>query len=1166
MTPEKWLNDLLEKRGLTQPDGRMLYEYRLSNEEYSSLHETIKFALDFGRLDEVAKRIRRFSALFVMYASEWWRRDYDGGAWRWTPIIQSFGGDPNALPTNVRTDCVVLGFAYWGHRPNGVGKKFFGSVVAQGGLPLKFIAHGRGKLTSIMEHSIRLASRYRWDNSQLIDSIAERSNELPDSLRRHEIFELIASMVTSILEIKQEFGLSGVADPLAVLNNNDPVWRQRFPLPLDDQAAQALLTGLVKEAARQSSNSQLAIFTVERFLKTVGDRRYQLVSSLLCPQTVDADALATLFSLPSAESLPRYFNLDLKLQSREPFADGRQLLGSQIAKVSLSPRKRIWSGLEACAENSLILCGPNGDLRENPLSLPGGGELLCDEPWVFVFRDGQYKLAACGSARVPEDEALITLPNGWQIELAQDASSVDEGHCEINGCEIPLFRVQGDISIINDNLKYRIRTRQATNAIEVYVWEGRKFHYPSTPSSIYIGTPKLYRYSADGERARISSSDMKWFIAGSRTPVDDPSSSRGPMDVVLFRDGENIARFRLVVIDSAAQTKFVSGPTSATGNILLDGWGNSDISVQPLSGLTTQVLASPNGYELLLDGGLIPPESITLELHWPKCLRDVRLKLPFPCSGGRFFDGTGGSLRDREVLPLKHIMGAKMRVFDRNPQQPKRYEIAMTLKGTSLKEKKPVSLGKDGSAEIRLIDLQPHIEILMGFSDSLDAVVEVALNANDSCVCSIQISRYEFHLVHLPPGRIGLPTKAIERLDTDRLSGIRMLAKPITSLDHDVIEMVQVCSEGVHTGVWRLDELDPRASPWLIYPDESSSVYFRPTAWVSFAEHGEEAQALTGKCPLAQAMMASVTEERERQISDVLTCMAKDFSHDSWNLIDHLWKSFHHLPLSSLDVFRDLGGKPEVLVALMLRSQLSVDDLLELTRRLRDELGLVWELTTIPMWEAAVKSFWSYWKKILGIDAAQASFPIVLSDRFDALSSNVPSLKLMLDFVQYEVINRKTDELSILWEQSDKDSLAAARQLWSGSESLGNTLLFVAHAQDANWPAEKTFFESAWKGFVKSSDMKTQGVIEPIAKYLFWIRPSDFKLAVANAPVLCALWAVTGVDQAWWNDSKHRLALRKLRAFDPIWFEQAFRQAVAACLSLDKLIYPKQLITFDGAQ
>ena len=55
-------------------------------------------------------------------------------------------------------------------------------------------------------------------------------------------------------------------------------------------------------------------------------------------------------------------------------------------------------------------------------------------------------------------------------------------------------------------------------------------------------------------------------------------------------------------------------------------------------------------------------------------------------------------------------------------------------------------------------------------------------------------------------------------------------------------------------------------------------------------------------------------------------------------------------------------------------------------------------------------------------------------------------------------------------------------------------------------------------------------------------------------PVLCALWAVTGTSQEWWRKPERRLALRKIKAFDPIWFELAFGKAVAACLALDILV------------
>ena len=206
---------------MERPDGRMLYGYRLSEVEYQYLREALSLAAQFGRLDEVMVQMRGVCQLFVLYASEWWRREYSGGAWRWDPIIASIGGQPDELSANVRTDCVIRGFSYWNHRPGGSGKKYFGAIVAHGGLPLKAIGQKAGKFSAVMSHTMRLAARYRWDQEQMAEAVAERAAEFPDSLRRPEIYELIARMMTSVLDLKREYGLTGDADPIETLNGKD---------------------------------------------------------------------------------------------------------------------------------------------------------------------------------------------------------------------------------------------------------------------------------------------------------------------------------------------------------------------------------------------------------------------------------------------------------------------------------------------------------------------------------------------------------------------------------------------------------------------------------------------------------------------------------------------------------------------------------------------------------------------------------------------------------------------------------------------------------------------------------------------------------------------------------------------------------------------------------
>lgn len=1157
MTPDKWIKELLNSKNLERPDGRMLYGYRLSNEEYKSLREMLAYTADFGELDEVSSRIRGFAALFVLYAAEWWRREYQGGAWRWTSIISDFGGNAKELDAAARTKCVISGFAFWGHRPDGEGKKFFGAIVAHGGLPLKLIGQGGGKLASIMDYTLRLAARYHWDSLQIVNAIEERADELPtDSLRRPEIYQLIANMVVTVLELKQEFRLAGIADPLAVLNALEPDWQLRFPLSLEDTAAQTLLSGLVKEAAQQLMLASSVIFSVERMLRKTADGKYELTSALACPQTLAADTLAELFGL---NELPRYFSIDVQVDERKPFCEGRQILGADTATVSLAGGKCVWHGVDACSEHLLYLRGQSGNLRENPLPIPGGAELSQDEPWVFVLHDGKLRWVAAGSARVPEEEAVVALPGGWEIEPANADSIADfVGHCHLGDQQIALYSVRGEMTLRRCEQHYRIRTKQATSASDTYVWEGRRIAYPSSPQPVFIGVPKLFCYPPEGERSRVPTAELHWFAAGTNNRFEDVTNAHGPLDVYLVRDGERLARFRFVVLDSSARTDFSSGTSASEGHIHLEGWGCSDVSIDDQLGLHCKVEQAGRGVKLFLQGGDIPPESVSVAIRWQRCAQELRIKLPFPSAGGRFFDAKEKPLREGDEIALRHLTGARLRIFDRNPLAPKRYDVSLTLgqgkRGmhtADLKIERPISLLPNGSAELRLIDLQKDIEKLMSFSDELDATVNVAVLVGSRQTTAVRVSRYETVFERDSLAVSFLP-KAIERLDMASLEQIIVKAAPLTSLGGTCIQLEQEYSEGVPAACWQAAGLNATYSPWLIFPDDASSVFFRPTIWGRPVDSPE--MGTNSGCSLAQAMSIREAEVRMETIATILDAMATDFNHPSWQLIEYLLETFHHLPLSSLDVFRLIGAQPTAAVSLLLRSQFSEDRLFEFARRLRDELGLVWELASIDIWRNAASKLYQYWVATLGEDDAKASFPIILKARLDRLAGEHPPLQLMLDVLLLELTSHPSNALVEVQRVSQGDRLAFTQQLWRGHDSLAQNLLFRGHANDADWP-ERAFFQEAITGFIEVAAKPLQKKLEPIFREIFWMdMPKDFKVSVANIPVLCALWAVTGTSQEWWEKPERRLALRKIKAFDPIWFEQSFGKAVAACLALGILV------------
>ena len=70
---DNWLQDFLSRRDLSRPDKLALYAYRCSQEEFDSLGSRLERTPSHIRLTEDAA-VRAF----VLYASEWWQRKYEG--------------------------------------------------------------------------------------------------------------------------------------------------------------------------------------------------------------------------------------------------------------------------------------------------------------------------------------------------------------------------------------------------------------------------------------------------------------------------------------------------------------------------------------------------------------------------------------------------------------------------------------------------------------------------------------------------------------------------------------------------------------------------------------------------------------------------------------------------------------------------------------------------------------------------------------------------------------------------------------------------------------------------------------------------------------------------------------------------------------------------------
>lgn len=1136
---DAWLGKFFESRNLAAPDGRMLYAYRLSENEYRSLRTTLETWVAAVGFNELAQRDVAFCARFVLLASEWWHREYAGGAWRWDPIIELVSGRDD-VDVGSRTTCVERGFAFWGHRPVNSGKKFLGTVVAHGGLPLRALGQGIGTVSRILRDSLRLSARYGWQEEQLVSAIGERDLGLPESLRKDEIYRLLATMVLTALDLRREYSLAGSSDPIAVLQARDEKWMERFPISLEESAARPLLTDLLKEAAAQKQSATTTLFSVRRSLMQSGEGMFELQATVTAPRQASAEQLAGALRLRDVEQLPSYFSVDLA-GDPECWLEGRLLLG-QAQSVRLDGRARTLRGPRALDELTVAVRRRATPIGDGPCTLPGGSSVSLDQPWVFAEREGAWLLAGVGGARLPEQTLRVALPAGWCATAESADSSISRvGFVRVECApDMELLAISGNACVENENERFYIRSGQSAKLTETLIWDGKRLAWQPKRYPAFCGLPKLRRIAEDGSQSYVPLADITWKAVGGLQATLAAHAVRGLVDAVVTQGRETQTRTRMLILGDSARIEFKSGREINSGALRFCGFGDMRAAVLS-DGVTGTSDTQAGDQTLNLSATGTPPESVNVGLT--RGNHEVIFTLPFPSTGGRFFDERGQLMQDREQFSLRDLSGSRLRIFDQNPDSPKRYSLRLSLccsdrKACRHDDEIFLSLPANGVAEFRLIDVHRNIETMLSFSDELDAKVRLSLAISDRIASSIEVSRYDAHLEHTGHGLMSLATAGLLRTEMGALDTIRLMAAPLLHAGSDPQTLDQLTSEGVLTATWRTSTLAAEHGPWLIFPAAESSLAVRPLIWCP-----QSPDLKDDASELAMAMAEPDATARLVAISVALKAAMQDYADSSWDQLDYLCKTFAHLPLSALDVFRVLVKEPAHVVAFALRTKADVESF---CRRLGSELGFVWELTSPDDWVLAVKRLEAYFARQLPAESLATIFPVLLKDRCDQVAGALPSMRLMLEIACVAGGCAPSSEYTELQSYGRDIATQTCRDMWKGESSLVQSVLLRGH-DEQRWP-EQHFWQQALQAFDERLDVSARPGVQRHIKELFGLQSGDFKMSVANTPVICALWTTTGTQTAWWQDGNHRQALRRIRAFDPEWFKQAYLAGLRACL------------------
>lgn len=1167
--PQRWLDTFFQVRGIEKPNGQMLFRYRTSRTEYEQLKALLaaRFTILSGapwRFDSRAE-----CALFVLYASEWWRREYAGGFWRWHDIFQSLTAAPYKVEIIDRSVAVERGLYAWGLRPSADGRKYLGAIVANGGLPLQMVARGGGVLTRLLLSATRKAQLLGWEAVQLVGYFESQADDMVKHLRAPEIYHLLAEMVTTVMALRREYQLAGLGNPVAVLDQNEPRWRERFPVLVEDASVEPLLIGLVREVARQAKSVVTFPVVVTRSLFALPNapESYALQMEVQMPATISREALASAMGL-SPSDVPLSFVLEMAGNSPTPLGQGRQLLGAQDSAVLLTGKPRRFLAKEACQEVLLTLRGM-GSQGPAYASVPGGDALDDALPWCFALQSGSWMLVGMGSCTVAAPQAHVLVPDGFECSARESASVELVGLVE----DLPqprwLYQVSGAVDILAGEECYSISTSASNAEDDVLVWKGSRFAGQSASLPVFKGVPRLYRLDIEGQLHPVASQNIEWTQPVRKgAVVPHIQQHRGPVDAWLLLDGQRQRRFRMVLIGPTAEIAYQSGTDETEVSIEFQDWGIT--ALHTAAALSPESVVAPKLAKLTMHAQPPPPASTSVIAQWASGWPQLHLQLPFPVRGGRFTRSDGSVLPQGATIGLQRIHDVRVQVFDQNPNTPKRYKLQIQLLGGEQDGNQQANcpvievvvpvLAKQHIGELRFFEIESTLKDLFCHSSHLDARLQITLLAGSEPVRVLRLTRYDLELEREQQS-LAVPGAQFLHMTSEQAEALQLHALPLLELGASALPVEPLRSEGVLAGRWDMAQLPAGHSPWLIYSGQNSSLQVRAMHWLRTPMDLLGTLNAVGDtlCPLAQAMSSSAEESTDKALAKVIPAMAEDFVHPSWKLLIQQYQQLKHLPLVALDYWRVIAADPSACLAVVLKLP---GEIPELMPRMRDELGVVWELTSAHCLRKALRKFCSSLEIEMGTVIPTDLLTEIVKSVFTKIGHMTESLALQIDRLLWNELDVRSDRFERMAADYLKTPQALLQALWRGEDSLLQRILLRHHAQQEVWPDFK-MLRKLLTQIEASPEPNVVLFFRSLAKELIW-QPSaplgapviSPKQDVANTPLLLGILIQITDATAWLQSNGNLAALRQIKAFDPVWFDVGLQTGALLALKASEKTTP----------
>ena len=935
----RWLSKFFletnENQRPLKADGRPLYAYELNDTEYKSLLALFHQNSQIPKSSE--SRYVEWCACYCLAASEVFRREYDGGHWKWDFINNQLRID--LIPAD-RSAIVNMGMNYWRREIPKMadGSRYYlGTFLRECGLPLKLLQEENNRFSKVIEQGIEYYQVSQKSHRPLREYL-DHSMSYLSSIFKDNI-DLFEETVHVLMRFAQRYPLNQYTNPADYLDEYEPDWRKKFPFSVQEEQANLLVQKWLGNAVEVNQQWQ--------------NERFSCYHTIANENVFDGQLRAH-FRLPEKFTLKLNGHYVGRTVLQWQVFEGNQAvqhLGGTVFAEWHEAQNLLTLKFGKHAEQTFI----RQDTSKNvSVKLFCVGELLKEiiladsqfdtqTAWLFEsyqelkYDDANKKwrwMASADYLRIGQGDYVLRLPENFVLQ--EEAEHLADNWYRISG-SLKAHDNEGNIIIVDcrEQIGQSVALRgkwlphfQDVDGLPIY----RGFPILETPNDLRCVRVRL------GQQDYDYSPNLNVF---------------GTFQVAFFAEnGVCLLRKRISVLP----TDFVCEIQAQDNQCIIDFRSNERLNYDVLGENVNIVSESANQFLVAPQGDEIP-EPLTLCAGSLAEQYAVRMRCLFPFYGAKMYNEQQELQNKNTIFALDQLTDKYINVYAPNVSLTLTFELARA----NIHETIDFNF-KSPHHVIYLQSFKSQLRQMLSCCNDQDAVIVLRLQPrhNQNSWLTIQVKNYNgvvmWNNQTINHGRLLQSFEhkkeyfVVKQNAQDELA-LHNVDVAIMRLDEPNTQHRLPESQYLANRHYEISREEYGEGLWLIYPATTSAVFFRPSIFSTF--ESDDFRLPENNVHMVDAVRAFHSKTQPDAFDGVINDMANDVQHDGWEYLAILKRDYAHLPLSAFEVWKALVKNEHAIALAVLR--LHLDELF--CERIRHELAFVWEWLSVDAWQHAIQQY-----------------------------------------------------------------------------------------------------------------------------------------------------------------------------------------------------------------